>query len=201
MAGGVAYKGKRGNEYTVKTSIGDDDKINLFDDADKDANNNPKTKSIVGSNVRKSINNKVSIWYNDVTYSQNDVINYNGTLYKSLQNSNLNKNPSTETSWWEDITTSAGVSFASGIIKSSSSVVNDSSLSSITDWSGSAGAYTSTITFNSAKSYSYAQSMVFYEYDGTDYIQIIPTEVKPNAAGTTMTVTMPTNNDLYLGSI
>ena len=39
-------------------------------------------------------------WYNDITYESGDTIFYNGKIYKSLVNSNLNKNPSSEPTFW-----------------------------------------------------------------------------------------------------
>ena len=41
-------------------------------------------------------------WDSTVTYFQNDFVSYAGIIYKSLQNSNLNKQPDTETTWWEE---------------------------------------------------------------------------------------------------
>lgn len=45
---------------------------------------------------------KIAPWDSNYTYAQNDLVSYGGTIYKSLQNSNLNKNPATETTWWKD---------------------------------------------------------------------------------------------------
>ncbi len=39
-------------------------------------------------------------WYSDITYTAGDTIYYNGKIYKSLVASNLNKIPSTQTSFW-----------------------------------------------------------------------------------------------------
>lgn len=39
-------------------------------------------------------------WYSDITYNVGDTIFYNGKIYKSLVNSNLNKIPSTQTTFW-----------------------------------------------------------------------------------------------------
>lgn len=41
-------------------------------------------------------------WYNDITYEIGDTIFYNGKIYKSLVNSNLNKIPATETTFWSE---------------------------------------------------------------------------------------------------
>ena len=39
-------------------------------------------------------------WYSDITYSAGDTIFYNGKIYKSLVDSNLNKIPLTQTTFW-----------------------------------------------------------------------------------------------------
>ena len=39
-------------------------------------------------------------WYSDITYTVGDTIFYDGKIYKSLVNSNLNKTPSTQTAFW-----------------------------------------------------------------------------------------------------
>jgi hypothetical protein len=39
-------------------------------------------------------------WYNNVTYSNNETIFYDGEIYKSTTDSNLNNNPSTQTTKW-----------------------------------------------------------------------------------------------------
>ncbi|NIU83352.1 MAG: hypothetical protein GWN64_07695 [Candidatus Thorarchaeota archaeon] len=162
-------------------------------------NKNPSTETSWWEDT-DTTNNTFPTWSSLVTYASGDFISYSNKIYYSLQNSNLNKNPSSEPTWWSEYPVVAGVGFDSGIIKSSSSVINDSTLSSISDWSGSAGAYTSTITFNSAKAYQYAQKMTFYTYDGSAYHEVFPTDVSPTSS-TTVVVTMPVNDDLYLGSI
>jgi hypothetical protein len=52
----------------------------------------------IGDEIQKSIFD----WDSTITYSQNDFVSYVGKLYKSLQNSNLNKQPSTQPTWWEE---------------------------------------------------------------------------------------------------
>lgn len=42
-------------------------------------------------------------WDSTVTYSSLAVVYHNNLLYRSLQGSNLNQNPSTETAWWQVI--------------------------------------------------------------------------------------------------
>jgi hypothetical protein len=39
-------------------------------------------------------------WYSDITYETGDTIYYNGKIYKSLTDSNLNKIPSSQTTFW-----------------------------------------------------------------------------------------------------
>lgn len=39
-------------------------------------------------------------WYSDITYEAGDTIYYNGKIYKSLTDSNLNKIPSSQTTFW-----------------------------------------------------------------------------------------------------
>ena len=39
-------------------------------------------------------------WYSDITYVAGDTIYYNGKIYKSLKDGNLNKTPSTQTTYW-----------------------------------------------------------------------------------------------------
>ena len=40
-------------------------------------------------------------WKDDQTYNENYIVSYNGNLYLSLQDHNLDKQPDTETDWWE----------------------------------------------------------------------------------------------------
>jgi hypothetical protein len=42
-------------------------------------------------------------WFNDITYTLGDVIFYNKDVYKSLRITNLNKNPATQTAYWEKL--------------------------------------------------------------------------------------------------
>lgn len=42
-------------------------------------------------------------WYSDITYDIGDKIYYNGFIYESLQNINLNKNPSSQTTYWSKL--------------------------------------------------------------------------------------------------
>lgn len=86
----------------------------------------------------------------------------------------------------------------SGIIKSSTSVVNNTTLTSISDWSGSAGAYTSTITLTTANAYAYVNNMSFSRLDGTDYVHVEPSEKRATST-TAIQITMPVNDDLYIG--
>ena len=39
-------------------------------------------------------------WNSGVTYAQYDQVTYSGTVYGSLQNSNLNHQPDTSPTWW-----------------------------------------------------------------------------------------------------
>ncbi len=48
-------------------------------------------------------------WDAGTTYYSNGMCKYNGVLYLSLQNTNLNKNPASETAWWQDYIGSRGV--------------------------------------------------------------------------------------------
>lgn len=41
-------------------------------------------------------------WSSSTTYDDGDVVLYGDKLYVSIQSSNLNNNPSTETSWWQE---------------------------------------------------------------------------------------------------
>lgn len=88
------------------------------------------------------------------TYAQNAITSYAGFIYKSLQNTNLNKTPSTEPTWWsllgidytqltniptqtllgrstagtgavEQLTLGAGLSLAGGILSASGAVYTD----------------------------------------------------------------------------
>jgi len=43
-------------------------------------------------------------WDSGTTYSSGDTVSYGTELYQSLQSSNLNKQPDTETSWWRKLT-------------------------------------------------------------------------------------------------
>jgi len=40
----------------------------------------------------------------ETTYELNARVNYNGTIYKSLQSSNIGNTPDTEAAWWESVT-------------------------------------------------------------------------------------------------
>lgn len=51
-------------------------------------------------------------WDPVVTYSQNDAVFYSGSTYVSIQNNNLNQNPSTQTAFW--VLFSQGASAAGG---------------------------------------------------------------------------------------
>lgn len=42
-------------------------------------------------------------WYNDITYSVGETTQYGGEVYRSLLSSNINKTPSTETTYWVKI--------------------------------------------------------------------------------------------------
>ena len=46
---------------------------------------------------------EIDPWDSGTTYAQYEKAYYSGHYYQSLQDSNLNKNPATETSWWENI--------------------------------------------------------------------------------------------------
>lgn len=48
-------------------------------------------------------------WTSGTTYSANDVILYANTAYISLQNNNTNKQPDTQTAWWNSIQNSASL--------------------------------------------------------------------------------------------
>ena len=79
-------------------------------------------------------------WTGTTTYNLNDVITYNGQSYVSLQNGNLNKQPSVQPAWWSLFSAagSSGTSGTSGTSGSSgSSGTSGSSGSSGT--SGSSG--------------------------------------------------------------
>ena len=60
------------------------------------------------------------VWDNTVTYKQNDVVLYGGQTYVSLQNSNLNKQPSVQPAWWQ-VFSAAGTDGTSGTSGSSGS--------------------------------------------------------------------------------
>jgi len=84
--------------------------------------------------------NYLGSWDNTVSYNTNDVITYNGQTYVSLQNGNLNKQPSVQPAWWTVFSAagSSGTSGTSGTSGSSgSSGTSGSSGSSGT--SGSSG--------------------------------------------------------------
>ena len=40
-------------------------------------------------------------WDSTVSYSLGNLVIYNGNVYSSLQNANLNQNPATATSYWK----------------------------------------------------------------------------------------------------
>ncbi len=48
-------------------------------------------------------------WIGTTTYWLNSICQYNGEMYKSLQNTNLNKNPASEPTYWESVIGSRGV--------------------------------------------------------------------------------------------
>ncbi len=50
-----------------------------------------------------------SDWDSGTTYAQDDYVVYGNTVYKSLQNGNLNQQPDEEASWWEDTYTLSDV--------------------------------------------------------------------------------------------
>lgn len=47
-------------------------------------------------------------WAGLTTYAINKIVSYNGVLYKSLQSINANKQPDTETDWWQELQTGGG---------------------------------------------------------------------------------------------
>lgn len=58
-------------------------------------------------------------WDSGTSYAKNDVVSYGTALYRSLQGSNTNKQPDTETSWWEQVNLNphawdSSVTYASG---------------------------------------------------------------------------------------
>ena len=62
-----------------------------------------KTNSLEARNWLELSQNGIFEWQTIITYPQNSYCLYLGVLYKSLQASNLNKNPTTETSWWKNL--------------------------------------------------------------------------------------------------
>ena len=47
-------------------------------------------------------------WDDSFTYAEDDIIGYGGSIYISLQNSNLNQQPDTATTYWEVFTGGGG---------------------------------------------------------------------------------------------
>jgi len=60
------------------------------------------TATYNGSDIYNVVLIAVPTWDNSVTYTltANHHVYYDGLVYKSLQNANVNKNPATETTWW-----------------------------------------------------------------------------------------------------
>lgn len=85
------------NEYSVTMSEYLD---SLSENTGQSEDNKHLTKE-PGEDPKYSRHIKVAEWTDDYTYALNEIVNYDGTLYKSLQNSNINKQPDTETSWWQ----------------------------------------------------------------------------------------------------
>lgn len=77
-------------------SLGQDivDAINALSEADK------LISLKIWEAIGETLEVKVLEWRSTTTYAINDFSFYSGKIYKSLQNSNLNKQPDTETSWW-----------------------------------------------------------------------------------------------------
>ena len=57
------------------------------------------------------LNSGLREWDSTVTYAEDDFTFVAGALYRSLQDANLNKDPTTETDWWEEFTSGGGGSF------------------------------------------------------------------------------------------
>ena len=49
----------------------------------------------------------VAEWDAAQDYHLHNIVNLNGSLYKSIQNNNTNNNPATQTAWWTNITAAA----------------------------------------------------------------------------------------------
>lgn len=59
--------------------------------------------TITGSNMTTDATEATAAWSSGTTYAAENKVSYNNRLYESLQGSNLNKNPATQTDWWLDI--------------------------------------------------------------------------------------------------
>ena len=46
-------------------------------------------------------------WLDTRTYNEDEIVGYSGALYISLQDANLNKQPDTQTLWWEEFESSS----------------------------------------------------------------------------------------------
>lgn len=58
---------------------------------------------ITSGNMTTDATEATAAWNSGTTYAAAATVSYNNHLYESLQASNTNKNPETQTSWWVDI--------------------------------------------------------------------------------------------------
>lgn len=99
------------------------------------------------------------------------------------------------------IETHIGPNFNSGIIKSGTSVINDTTFSSISNWAGTAGAWYATVTLDREKTYEYTNNFVFYStVTSSNYRQITPMTVDVTST-TEIVIGMPINNNLFIGAL
>jgi len=57
--------------------------------------------------IQQIVDTTIKVWSSLITYSINEACYHSGSFYKSKTNSNINKNPSTETSDWEVVSSGA----------------------------------------------------------------------------------------------
>jgi len=93
-----------------------------------------------GSNIYTCVHIAVPTWDNSVTYTltANHHVYYNGLVYASLQNANLNKNPVTETAYWavtadDDINTKYRKSFNLAYVVPSEALYADMNVAVLTE--------------------------------------------------------------------
>jgi len=83
------------------TQVADDSEIDSFIVAS--GGGDGLKKAPLSDVIAPAISKKVPLWDSGETYDDNDIINYLGNLYSSLQGSNTNQNPATATTYWKKL--------------------------------------------------------------------------------------------------